>query len=69
MKKVTLGSGLSGRVLVFSINSAPFCSEKCSCLDNNFYGHLIYGIFAVLNCPWYFSTYIIIYILCGYFVS
>lgn len=66
MKKVTLGSGLPRKVPVLSINSAPFCSDV---LDNKSYGHPIYGIFAVLKCPWYFSNYIVIYFSCRYLVS
>lgn len=65
MKKVILGSGLPDQVPVLSITGALFCSEKCNGLDAKFYEHPMYGIFAVLSCVWYFSSYIVIYISCN----
>lgn len=46
--------------LVSSIKSIPFCGDG---LDFKFYGHPIYGIFAFLNCPWYFSNCVIFHIV------
>lgn len=45
--------------LVSRIKSTLFCGDG---LDYTFYGHPIYGIFACLNCPWYFSNCVIFHV-------